>query len=195
MPFTVNKLKFCKPRSRVVDFPVVQHLRAHPDAWWVKILNSISRLRKMLISLNKIQYQFKSTLLSGYCSAFTWNKIPIKRKSAGQMEKNVHQFHGLYSCLRLAPDFILACKSVDAYKSQLLHIGLNYLYELPPWVGFSIAFLVLDYGNYIWHILNHKVPLLWRFHLIHHTDKDLDLTTAFRFYFGELIGSVFSGAP
>ena len=53
------------------------------------------------------------------------------------------------------------------------------------------AFLFLDYTNYLWHILNHKVPLLWRFHLVHHTDKDLDLTTAFRFHFGEMIGSVF----
>jgi len=78
-----------------------------------------------------------------------------------------------------------------AYKSQSLHLGLNYLYELPLWVEFSIVFLGLDYGNYLWHILNHKIPFLWRFHLVHHTDKDLDITTAFRFHFGELIGSVF----
>ena len=32
---------------------------------------------------------------------------------------------------------------------------------------------------------------MWRFHLVHHTDLDLDITTAFRFHFGELIGSVF----
>ena len=54
-----------------------------------------------------------------------------------------------------------------------------------------LALLILDYTNYLWHILNHKVPLLWRFHLVHHTDRDLDLSTAFRFHFGEMIGSVF----
>lgn len=54
-----------------------------------------------------------------------------------------------------------------------------------------LAFLVMDYGNYLWHLLNHKIPLLWRFHLVHHTDLDLDTLTAFRFHFGELIGSVF----
>jgi sterol desaturase/sphingolipid hydroxylase (fatty acid hydroxylase superfamily) len=78
-----------------------------------------------------------------------------------------------------------------AYKNQSLHFGLNYLYQLPGWMEGAIAFLILDYGNYVWHILNHKVPLLWRFHLVHHTDQDLDLTTAFRFHFGEMIGSVF----
>lgn len=78
-----------------------------------------------------------------------------------------------------------------AYKNEALHIGLNYLYALPSWIEASIAFLVLDYGNYLWHVLNHKVPLLWRFHLVHHTDPDLDITTAFRFHFGEMIGSLF----
>ena len=78
-----------------------------------------------------------------------------------------------------------------AHKNGSLHFGLNYLYELPAWLEGFIAFLILDYGNYVWHILNHKLPFLWRFHLVHHTDHDLDITTAFRFHFGELIGSVF----
>jgi sterol desaturase/sphingolipid hydroxylase (fatty acid hydroxylase superfamily) len=53
------------------------------------------------------------------------------------------------------------------------------------------AFLFLDYTNYLWHRINHKIRFLWRFHAVHHSDKDLDLTTAFRFHFGEMIGSVF----
>ena len=39
-------------------------------------------------------------------------------------------------------------------------------------------------------MLNHKISLLWRFHLVHHSDPDLDVTTAIRFHFGEMIGSV-----
>lgn len=78
-----------------------------------------------------------------------------------------------------------------AYKNQDWQFGLNYLFNLPLWSKSIIAFLILDYGNYLWHILNHKIPFLWRFHLVHHTDLDMDITTAFRFHFGELIGSVF----
>jgi len=40
---------------------------------------------------------------------------------------------------------------------------------------------------YVWHRLNHRVPLLWRFHLVHHTDLDLDVSTALRFHAGELL--------
>lgn len=78
-----------------------------------------------------------------------------------------------------------------AVKNQQWHFGLNYLYDLRTWIEAVIAFVLLDYSNYIWHILLHKLPFMWRFHLVHHTDLDLDITTAFRFHFGEMIGSIF----
>ena len=77
-----------------------------------------------------------------------------------------------------------------AGKNEHWHAGLSYLYTAPVWVKGALAFLLLDYTNYLWHILNHKLPLLWRFHLVHHVDLDLDVTTALRFHFGEIIGSV-----
>lgn len=78
-----------------------------------------------------------------------------------------------------------------AYKNEHWHFGLNYLYVAPVWLKATIAFLLLDYTNYLWHIVLHKVPFMWRFHLVHHTDLDLDITTAFRFHFGEFVGSIF----
>ena len=78
-----------------------------------------------------------------------------------------------------------------ATKNQSWNIGINYLFNASPAIKFVIAFLLLDYSNYIWHILLHKLPFMWRFHLVHHSDLDLDISTAFRFHFGEMIGSVF----
>lgn len=78
-----------------------------------------------------------------------------------------------------------------AYKNEDWKIGINYLYEMPWWLEMGIAFVLLDYTNYLWHILNHKIPFLWRFHLVHHTDVDLDVTTAIRFHAGEMITSIF----
>ncbi len=78
-----------------------------------------------------------------------------------------------------------------AVQNQSWQVGLNYLFDAPIAIKAIISFLLLDYSNYIWHILLHKLPILWRFHLVHHTDLDLDVTTAFRFHFGEMIGSVF----
>ena len=46
--------------------------------------------------------------------------------------------------------------------------------------------MLLDYTLWWWHWANHRVPFLWRFHLVHHVDRDLDASTALRFHFGEL---------
>ena len=78
-----------------------------------------------------------------------------------------------------------------AQKNRQLQWGLNNQYNALPTIKCLVTFLVLDYTNYLWHVLNHKIPALWRFHVVHHSDPDLDVTTAFRFHFGELIGSVF----
>jgi len=53
-----------------------------------------------------------------------------------------------------------------------------------------LSVILLDYGLYVWHVLTHKVPVLWRFHLVHHVDLDLDASTAVRFHFGEMLLSV-----
>jgi sterol desaturase/sphingolipid hydroxylase (fatty acid hydroxylase superfamily) len=61
--------------------------------------------------------------------------------------------------------------------------------RLPVWLEVSAAVLLMDYTLYLWHILTHRVPGLWRYHVVHHIDLDLDASTAVRFHFGELIVS------
>lgn len=78
-----------------------------------------------------------------------------------------------------------------AIRNETWQWGLLYLIDADQYVKLLIAFMILDYTNYCWHMLNHKLPFLWRFHLVHHSDPDLDITTALRFHFGEMIGSVF----
>lgn len=60
----------------------------------------------------------------------------------------------------------------------------------PMGVRFVLAVLLLDYSLYVWHVLTHRVSLLWRFHLVHHADLDMDASTALRFHLGELLLSV-----
>lgn len=71
------------------------------------------------------------------------------------------------------------------------HIGILAWIDLPRWAEIAIALLLLDYTLWVWHWANHVVPFLWRFHLVHHVDRDLDASTAFRFHFGEMALSVF----
>jgi sterol desaturase/sphingolipid hydroxylase (fatty acid hydroxylase superfamily) len=65
-------------------------------------------------------------------------------------------------------------------------LGLLKLVRLPHWLEVTLAVVLMDYTLYLWHVLTHKLPLLWRFHVAHHADLDLDASTALRFHFGEL---------
>lgn len=62
---------------------------------------------------------------------------------------------------------------------------------LPPmslWLYTLVGLLLLDLiGAYLVHLIEHKTKMLWRFHLIHHTDTWIDTTTANRHHPGESV--------
>src|SRR2546425_6205697 len=67
--------------------------------------------------------------------------------------------------------------------------GLLHIVPLPAVVQFGLAFLLMDLTFYYWHLANHMLPVLWRFHNVHHIDPDLDVSTALRFHVGEVLFS------
>jgi sterol desaturase/sphingolipid hydroxylase (fatty acid hydroxylase superfamily) len=75
-------------------------------------------------------------------------------------------------------------------RAEQKHSGLLQMPPAPGWVKLIAAILLLDYTLYLWHRLTHRVPLLWRFHQVHHVDREMDATTALRFHFGEIALSV-----
>lgn len=83
-------------------------------------------------------------------------------------------------------------------------IGLLYLVELPIWAELLIAVAILDFiAQYFVHYLLHKVKWMWKFHLVHHSDTTVDVTTATRHHPGDyalrevfaLIAVVITGIP
>ena len=55
-----------------------------------------------------------------------------------------------------------------------------------------LGVLLFDYSYYWWHQATHYWPIFYRFHVVHHTDMDMDVSTAVRFHFSDmLVGSVF----
>ncbi|MCP9493852.1 MAG: sterol desaturase family protein [Pyrinomonadaceae bacterium MAG19_C2-C3] len=68
--------------------------------------------------------------------------------------------------------------------------GLLAQLELPRALETTLAVLLLDYTLYIWHYQTHRIPALWRIHLVHHVDLDMDASTGIRFHAAELLISV-----
>jgi len=78
-----------------------------------------------------------------------------------------------------------------AHRVERDRLGLLHRMRMPEALRTIAGVLLLDYTLWWWHVANHRVPLLWRFHLVHHVDLDLDASTGLRFHFGEMALSVF----
>jgi sterol desaturase/sphingolipid hydroxylase (fatty acid hydroxylase superfamily) len=97
---------------------------------------------------------------------------------------------------------ILIVKLSDWCKNH--QFGLVYWIHAGTLFTIIISFLVLDFfGGWLVHIAEHKVPVLWRFHVIHHADNNVDVTTGLRHHPVEsflrgaffFMGITVSGAP
>lgn len=87
---------------------------------------------------------------------------------------------------------------------QAHHFGLLYLVAMPAWLNLLLAIFLLDlFGQYLPHYAMHKIKWMWKFHLIHHSDTKVDVTTGTRHHPGEwlfrefstIIGVVVLGIP
>ena len=67
-------------------------------------------------------------------------------------------------------------------------IGVIHIFNLPIWADVIISLLLLDLiGAYLVHFIQHKVPWMWKFHLVHHSDMNVDVTTGLRHHPGETV--------
>lgn len=71
---------------------------------------------------------------------------------------------------------------------------LNWL-DLPAVGEWLTAILLLDLWMYWWHRICHEVPCLWRFHRVHHSDPNMDVSTSYRFHLGEMMASAMARVP
>lgn len=68
--------------------------------------------------------------------------------------------------------------------------GLFNNLALPGWLAVLCAVLALDLAIYLQHVMFHAVPVLWRLHMVHHADLDIDVTTGLRFHTIEILLSM-----
>ncbi|MGZ3749833.1 MAG: sterol desaturase family protein [Mucilaginibacter sp.] len=71
--------------------------------------------------------------------------------------------------------------------ANIAHWGLL---NLIPWHGrgwgyYITAFVLLDLCEYVYHVIMHKIDPLWKFHIVHHSDLKVDVSTTIREHPGE----------
>ena len=117
-------------------------------------------------------------------------KRPLRRERESKLRRNGRNL--AVAALGALTAQLLEAPAVQPLAHLVLKrkLGLLKQLRLPRPLEIVAAVLLMDYTLYLWHVLTHRVPLLWRFHAVHHVDLDLDASTALRFHFGELAVSV-----
>ena len=115
---------------------------------------------------------------------------PLRRRHFSALQRMVRNFAFStpgFAAMRLA--MVPIPLTVAAWAEEQ-GIGLFHWLGVSGWAAAILGFVFMDWAYYWWHYLNHTLPFFWRFHNVHHTDLDLDVSTAARFHFGEIILSV-----
>jgi sterol desaturase/sphingolipid hydroxylase (fatty acid hydroxylase superfamily) len=123
--------------------------------------------------------------------AFFWLLESLKPLVGFEYRKWHHAgINIFFTVTTIVVNFVLAFVLLMAAEWVTVnHFGiLSFLPEINIWVYSIIGLLLLDFiGAYLAHLTEHKVKLLWRFHLIHHTDTWIDTTSANRHHPGESV--------
>lgn len=80
---------------------------------------------------------------------------------------------------------ILSISSLLLFAEKYRPVGLLSIYCQP--IQVLLAFVLFDLSLYLWHKANHDFDCLWMFHKVHHSDKSMNVTTAFRVHLIEVI--------
>jgi len=114
------------------------------------------------------------------------SRRPLRRETEPKLRRNARNVlvAGLASAtLQLVERPVIQPLAALVQKRRR---GLLKCVHLPTWLEVTLAVVFMDYTLYLWHVLMHRLPVLWRFHIVHHVDLDLDASTALRFHAGEL---------
>lgn len=113
-------------------------------------------------------------------------------------KRNHHTAHSLRNIFLAATSSVVAITVFAFILQQTFtfteqrQLGLLNFINVPALWALVISIICIDAWQYVWHRLNHIVPFLWRFHQVHHADKELDASSGVRFHPGEILLSSLS---
>lgn len=116
--------------------------------------------------------------------------IPKRVLRRGRLKRWVTNFS--FGGINIAVVRIMAISSVPLVAMSVAVVGqaygfgllpvLNELIVIPYWAWLILSLLILDFAIYVQHWASHKFSILWQIHQVHHSDQDIDVTTAVRFH-------------
>ncbi|HVX50751.1 MAG TPA: sterol desaturase family protein [Chitinophagaceae bacterium] len=138
--------------------------------------------QKFVLSFENIPSLYRALILAGGLALFwlTESALPL---STIKYNKWRHAGVNIFFTLTtIIVNFAFAVLIVLASRWSISHsFGILQWIALPFWTELLVGLMVLDLvGAYLIHLVQHKIKWMWRFHMIHHADTNVDTTTANR---------------
>ncbi len=132
-------------------------------------------------------FSYTTTIICGLLLWIFEGVVPFfSGRKSREKHAAVNLSIALINLLILLPSGLLMALVLQ--ESKTVWAGVKAL-AVPAYVQTILVILLVDLWMYMWHRLNHEVDFLWRFHSVHHSDPSLDVTTAWRFHYVEIIFS------
>ncbi len=122
---------------------------------------------------------FLATLIIMFALETLW---PRKQRTESRFQRTWNNL-ALSVLNSVAVRFVPLLSAVGAAAyAEANGIGLFHWIWLPIGIEYLIVLMLLDLIIYWQHVASHHVPILWRFHQVHHADHDLDASSGLRFH-------------
>jgi len=150
----------------------------------------------MMELLNKILAIDPNYILMGLIVSFFALEMVFSRPvhTGRKIKHLVESF--LFQLIAIFLGSIIGLMLIFTFDWILTHnFGLFNWISIPFWLKVIIGVFFIDMGDYWFHRMDHKIPLFWRLHRVHHSDTTMDSATGLRFFpteaiyftFGELL--------
>jgi sterol desaturase/sphingolipid hydroxylase (fatty acid hydroxylase superfamily) len=144
------------------------------------------------MSSNPIPSPVRALIIGAWFAALVWweRRNALRRTVDSKLERDVRNIAVAAVAGAIVQFVEVPVAFALAEQVQEKRWGLVQQLPLPAPARAILSIVLLDYTLYLWHVLTHRVPFLWRFHEVHHIDREMDASTALRFHFGEISISV-----
>ena len=146
-------------------------------------------MNEIITFFTDVPLSFRTSILLGGIMFF-WILEGVIPLYSFDYKKTKHAITNLFFTLSTAIigfglAFILLKSTIFVTQNK---IGVIHLFDISLSVQVILSLLILDLiGAYLVHFIEHKVPWMWKFHLVHHSDMNVDVTTGLRHHPGETV--------
>lgn len=124
-----------------------------------------------------------SVFVGSFALLAAWEQWKPRRRQDKNKLKRWANNLGLLAFSTVVVRLIVPTAAIGAaYLAHSNEWGLVNHYWLPDWSRVVISVVLLDLIIYFQHLTFHELPLLWRFHRVHHSDQECDVSTGVRFH-------------